>query len=159
MTCILPASQRYGRHLFPMSRSEEANGGGGRGRKRPFLWVSSFCMACQGISPPARGAPPHSPHPCPRALQWGLRQGAEPGRRQPPPPGNAEQISSRWDRGHVPLLAGRPALHCLLLLAPAPSISALRARTGFISRKATGNPPSSAPLPKPCGLAAMPAGL
>lgn len=140
LTCILPACQRCSRHLFPHG-SEEANGGGGRGKKRPFLWISSLCMAHQGISPPAQGAPPH-PHR--RALQRGLRQGAEPGRRQPPPPGNAEQISSRWDRGHVPLLAGQPALRCLLLLLfpPAPSISALQARPGSVSRKAAGNPPS-----------------
>lgn len=139
LTCILPACQRCGRHLFPHG-SEEANGGDGRGKKRPFLWISSLCMAHQGISPPAQGVPPH-PHR--RALQRGLRQGAEPGRRQPPPPGNAEQISSRWDRGHVPLLTGQPALRCLLLLlfAPAPSISALQARTGSVSRKAAGNPP------------------
>jgi len=145
----------------PTSCSEEASWGGGRGRKRPFLWVSSLCMACQGVFPPAPGAPPHPPRPHPHALRQGLRRGVEPERRQPLPQGNAEQISSRWDRGHAPLLAGWLALHrlLLLLLAPAPSISVLPARTGSVSRKAAGNPPCSAPLPKPSGLAAMPVGL
>lgn len=49
----------------PRSCLVEANGGGGRGRKRPFLWVSSLCMAFQGMSPTLPEGLPLTPIPVP----------------------------------------------------------------------------------------------
>lgn len=160
MTCITPAARGRVGISSPTSCSEEANGGGGRGRKRPFLWVSSLCMACQDTSPPLclRGSPsvPSPPSPCPAA---GAAAGS--GAQATAAASAGECRTNLFQMGQGPRSAPCGVAGSPLPPSPphhAPTIPVLWARTGSISRKTAGNPPSSAPLPKNCGLAAIPAG-
>lgn len=81
MTCITPAARGRVGISSPTSCSEEANGGGGRGRKRPFLWVSSLCMACQDTSPPPlpEGLPLSPLTPIPMPCSGGCGRERSPG--------------------------------------------------------------------------------
>lgn len=110
MTYFLRTCQSCSGHLFPDVPPRGSQTGGGRGRRRHFFSSSPSAIS-QGIS---------APGPIPVPCSGGCR-----GEWQLTPLGNAEQISSRWGRGHAQLFVARPLLLFLLLLflAGAQSIS------------------------------------